>query len=251
MYTLKAPVSEPVVRFETEPGKQTQVDWAKFRTGDRLSAFVATLGYSRTSYVEFVTDEKLDTLINCHSNAFKYFGGVSHEALYDNMKTVIIERNSYGPGQHKFQVKFWDYAKHMGFCPKVCKPYRAQTKGKVERFIHYLKHSFYYPLQGKLKALGLTLDKETANYYVMKWLDEVANKRLHATTNQVPFTLLTLEQLKLQPLPQDYCNIKIQANTNLIAAESSYFDLSLFDELPMQHELSIYQRLSEQEGASA
>jgi transposase len=78
---------EPMVRFETEPGRQCQMDWVEFRKGrDRLAAFVATLGYSRASYVEFVTDEKLETLLACHGNAFDYFGGVPREVLYDNMK---------------------------------------------------------------------------------------------------------------------------------------------------------------------
>ena len=90
---------EPDNRFETEPGQQMQVDWAVFSRGKHpLSAFVATLGWSRYTYVEFVRSERFDTLSACHHNAFVYFGGVSREVLYDNMKTVIIERNAYGQG---------------------------------------------------------------------------------------------------------------------------------------------------------
>ncbi|MCK9473018.1 IS21 family transposase [Sulfurimonas sp.] len=95
---------EPLVRFETDPGKQMQVDWVEFPK-DGLSAFVATMGYSRASYVEYVSDEKVDTLMKCHMNAFSYFGGVPQEGLYDNMKTVIIKRNAYGYGKHKFNVR--------------------------------------------------------------------------------------------------------------------------------------------------
>ena len=91
-----------------------QVDWVEFPK-DGLSAFVATMGYSRASYVEYVTDEKVDTLIACHMNAFSYFGGVPQEGLYDNMKTVIIKRNVYGYGKHKFNEQFRDFAeKHCG-----------------------------------------------------------------------------------------------------------------------------------------
>lgn len=80
---------EPVIRFETEPGEQMQVDWAVIRRGaNRLSVFVATLGWSRAAYVEFVTDERVETLMEAHENAFLAFGGTPREVLYDNMRTV-------------------------------------------------------------------------------------------------------------------------------------------------------------------
>ncbi len=121
--------AEELIRFETDPGKQFQVDWIEFPK-DNLSAFVATMGYSRVSYVQYVTDEKVETLIDCHLNAFKYFGGVPEHGLYDNMKTVIIKRNQYGYGKHKLNPLFEDFAKHCGFKIKVCKPYTPKTKGK-------------------------------------------------------------------------------------------------------------------------
>jgi transposase len=250
MHELKPKADEPIIRFETAPGQQMQVDWAIFRRGkDRLSAFIATLGYSRACYVEFVSDEKLDTLISCHQHAFEYFGGIPYTILYDNMKTVVIERNSYGPGKHRFQSGFWDYAKHVGFCPKVCQPYRAQTKGKVERFIHYLKHSFYFPLIGQLNGLGLTLDKDTANVYVLKWLNEVANKRLHATTQAIPFERLLEEQKILQPIGNQY--VGQLCSSTALNENKIYSNTEDFDALSLQHELIIYQRLLEQSWVAA
>ncbi|GAM52807.1 hypothetical protein EBME_1270 [bacterium endosymbiont of Mortierella elongata FMR23-6] len=78
-------------------GDQMQVDWVEFRkVKDPLYAFCATLGYSRASYVEFVSDMKIETLIRCHQNAFEALGGVVKQVLYDNMKTVVIERDAYG-----------------------------------------------------------------------------------------------------------------------------------------------------------
>ena len=251
MHTLKPTVNEPIIRFETPPGQQMQVDWAEFRRGkNRLSAFIATLGYSRACYVEFVTDEKLETLIQCHQNAFEYFGGIPYTILYDNMKTVIIQRNAYGAGQHRFQSGFWDYAKHAGFNPKVCKPYRAQTKGKVERFIHYLRYSFYYPLIAQLNGHGILLDKVTANMHVMRWLNEIANQRLHATTQAIPFERLAEEQPLMQSVTKPYLGFLISSD-DALSVSSPISHLEQFDNQPVQHELSIYQRLLEQSEVAA
>lgn len=129
---------------------------------------------------------QLPTLLACHEHAFSYFGGVSKEALYDNMKTIILTRDAYGQGLHRLQPGFRDFAKHYGFIPKVCKPYRAQTKGKVERFIGYVRESFFMPLTATLKAAGLVLDKTTANTEVKRWLNQVANERVHQTTGDKP-----------------------------------------------------------------
>lgn len=188
MRTLKpAPAVEPLVRFETPPGEQMQVDWVEFRKGaDPLHAFCATLGYRRASYVEFVTDMKVDTLIGCHEHAFQALGGVSRRILYDNMKTVVLERDTYGEGQHRYHAGFLDYAKHSGFVIKLCRPYRAKTKGKVERFNGYLRRSFYVPLSSRLKQAGLKLDVVTANIEVACWLEKIANERVHGTTGVAP-----------------------------------------------------------------
>src|SRR6516225_6270283 len=135
-------VVEPVIRFETKPGEQMQVDWAVIRRGsNRLSVFVATLGWSRATYVEFVTDERVETLIEAHENAFLSFGGTPREVLYDNMRTVVLERHGYGRGRHHFHPGFLDLPRHCRFQPRPCPAYWAQNKGKVERFIRYLRHS--------------------------------------------------------------------------------------------------------------
>lgn len=197
---------ELLIRFETDPGEQMQIDWVEFPK-DGLSAFVATMGYSRASYVEYVSDEKVETLIQCHMNAFSYFGGVPKDGLYDNMKTVIIKRNAYGRGKHKFNEQFRDFAKHCGMDLKVCKPYRAQTKGKVERFNHYLRYTFHNAFKVRLSMMGYKMTKENANAEVMDWLDFTANARVHQTTLQKPFDLLAQEQLQLRPVPKPYLGI--------------------------------------------
>ena len=123
------------------------------------------------------------------------------------MKTVILERNAYGKGKHRLNPLFEDFAKHCGFALKVCKPYRAKTKGKVERFNHYLRYSFHNALKVKLAMKNFTVNIDNANAEVQKWLDNVANLRIHQTTLQRPFDLLAEEQPHLLSLPKPYGGI--------------------------------------------
>jgi transposase len=237
MSTLKPRAPEdPVVRFETAPGEQVQVDWGEFRQGrEPLCAFVATLGYSRYAFVEFVTDQSIQTLLRCHAHAFEWFEGVPQRVLYDNMKTVILSRHTYGPGLHRFQPAFLDFAHHHGFLPQVCRPYRAKTKGKVERFIRYLRYSFYVPLLSRLRAAGLALDAQTANTEVRSWLHQVANARVHATTQAVPQIRWLAEREQLLPLPPPY---------PARLTESSAAPLATWRTVPpLQHPLSVYDAL--------
>ena len=213
-------LAEELVRFETKPGKQFQVDWIEFPKNN-LSAFVVTLGHSRASYVQYVTDEKIETLIECHLNAFKYFGGVPEHGLYDNMKTVIIKRNAYGYGKHKLNPMFEDFAKHCGFKIKVCKPYTPKTKGKVERFNHYLRYSFHNALGVRLAMKNYELNIDNANSEVLKWLDNVANVRIHSTTLQKPSILLKEELPYLKAIPKPYNGIHPKNSGSIIIKDSS------------------------------
>jgi transposase len=229
------PPPEPVVRFETEPGRQMQADWASVGRGTgKLAVFIATLGWSRAAYVEFCEDERVETLTGCHENAFLAFGGVPREVLYDNMKTVVIERNTYGQGVHRFHPGFLDYARHAGFLPRLCQPYRAQTKGKVERFIGYLKRSFWVPFAASMRQAGLEPDKHSANAAVARWLREVANARVHGTTGEVPAERLIAEREKLQALSAPYRGRSPRSLTGLQSRKGVR---------GYQHPLSVYQEL--------
>jgi len=117
------------------------------------------------------------------------------------MKTVVLERDAYAPGEHRYHAGFLDYARHCGFAIRLCKPYRARTQGKVERFNGYLRRSFYIPLAARLKPAGVAVDAATANREVLRWLREVANVRVHATTGARPADRLAVERAALQPLP--------------------------------------------------
>jgi transposase len=232
-----AAVPDPVVRFETKPGRQMQVDWAVLRRGaDPLSVFVAVLGHSRMAYVQFVTDERLETLMACHEAAFGLFGGTPHEVLYDNMRTVVIGRDAYGPGKHRLQPGFRDFAHHHGFLPRLCRPYRAQTKGKAERFIRYLRHSFWVPLDSRLRPLGIKVDAATANIEVRKWLRDTANVRLHGTTERVPAELLAEELGSFLPLAVPWRGA-VPRSAPVVLVKPP------LESITLQHPLSLYEGL--------
>ena len=234
--------AEPLVRFETEPGRQMQVDWIEFKR-EHLSAFVATLGHSRASYVEYVSDERIETLVACHVRAFEFFGGVPREALYDNMKTVVIERDAYGDGKHRFHPTLWDLARHYNFTPRLCRPYRAKTKGKVERFNRYVRYSFHLPLVTRLRQTGLKLDRDTATIEVRQWLRDVANARVHAQTGRVPADVLAEERGSLQTLPQPYRGDIRAARAKRIDVPPLNLPAPARIALPAQHVLALYDEL--------
>lgn len=230
---LKAAEPEPVVRFETPPGKQMQVDFTIVRRGrDPLVALVATLGYSRAAFVKFGCTEDAQALCAGLREAFDYFGGVPEQVLFDNTKAVVIERDAYGEGRHRWNDALRELADECGFTPRLCRPYRAKTKGKVERFNAYLKGSFLVPLAASIEASGLALDADIANAKVRRWLDEIANVRVHGTTGEVPMKRLAEERAVMLPAPA----LKAPPRTATRVA------------LPVesvQHPLSVYQELLE------
>jgi transposase len=196
------PVEESLVRFDKAAGHQMQVDWIEFRRapGNALAAFVAVLGGSRASYVEYVTDQRIPTVLDCHRHAFEFFGGVPRAVVYQNIKTVVVERDAYGPGRHQFDATLLEFACHHGFLPRLCRPYPPKTKGNLMRMNRYLRYSFHLPLLTRLGRDGLKLDVATANLEVRRWLCEVANTQAHGATGKVPATELEIERKSLLPL---------------------------------------------------
>ena len=177
----KAARTVAVRRFETPPGHQAQVDWGDVGeiviagAKERLSAFVLTLGCSRAQFAGISTDQTLSTLLGMHERAFAELGGVPQEILYDNMKTVVLGRDARG--EIEWHPVFLDFAKYWGFTPRACRPYRPQTKGKVEAGIRYLRSSF---------LLGCTAGSlEELHRHLSHWVWAVANRRVHGTTHQV------------------------------------------------------------------
>jgi transposase len=227
----KASEADPVVRFETAPGEQMQADFTHVRRGrDPLLAMVATLGYSRASYVAFGDREDTDALCTGLRQAFDYFGGVPQHILFDNTKAVVIERDAYGAGLHRWNEQMNELAESCGFTPRLCRPYRAKTKGKVERFNSYLKGSFVVPLASSLEASGLRLDVDVANRHVRRWLDEIANVRIHGTTGVTPMSLLPDERAVMLPAPALKASARV-CHRVVMPVESLQHPLSVYDEL--------------------
>jgi hypothetical protein len=165
------------------------------------------------------------------------------------MKTVVLERDATGQGEHRFHTGFLDYARHCGFVIKLCRPYRAKTKGKVERFNGYLRRSFYLPLVTQLKQAGLTLDMVTANTEVRRWLREVANQRIHGTTQVRPAERLKEERLQGLPGPwrgdTPAARPQRAAATGLMQRPVVVIE-RIAQVSPAQHPLAVYERLLDQ-----
>lgn len=172
-----------VRRFETPPGKQAQVDWGHLgwlhQGGPERQLWVCTmtLGYSRMLFAEAALDQKLGTLLRMHEAAFQHWGGVPEELLYDRMKTVWTGTDERG--EIVWNAVFLDFARYWGFTPRLCRPYRAQTKGKVESGVKYVRRNFLCGLQGREPGSLPEL-----NAQLREWVSTVANERVHGTTGE-------------------------------------------------------------------
>ena len=183
---------QAVYRFETKPGVQAQVDWGECGSVEidgkirKLYCFSMVLGYSRMRYIEFTLKIDVHTFIQCHLNAFGYFGGYTDEILYDNMKQVVIRR-VLRPSETEWNTVFEDFMRHYGFIPRLCRPYRPQTKGKIENTIGYVKRDFFYGSNFR--------SFQDINVQAVKWLERV-NSSVHGTTNEIPIDRLMKENLR-------------------------------------------------------
>lgn len=189
---------EAFLRLSTLPGEQAQVDWASFgsiRIGHakrRLSCFVLVLSWSRGMFARFYLDQTLESFLHGHVQGFSKLGGVPRGILYDNLKSAVLER----VGDHiRFQPRLLDFAGHYLFAPRPCAPYRGNEKGKVERAIQYLRHSFFE---------GRRFDSiEDLNAQLEEWIESIAHARaVPGDPERRPVRdALAEERARLLPLP--------------------------------------------------
>jgi transposase len=179
-----------VIRYETLPGEQAQVDWGEKKIKDNITGiikkvhiFCMTLGYSRTRFTCLFPRADMYHFLLGHKLAFAYFKGIPKEILYDQNRCVLLKPGIKDP---TLNSRFLDFARHYGFTPRLCRPYRPQTKGKVENTVKYVKKNFL--------SVQNTNDLNVLNRRARNWLEKV-NNTVHSTTQEIPSKRLGKEDL--------------------------------------------------------
>jgi transposase len=198
-YVAKIRRSQPhaYMVLHSLPGEEAQVDFGYIGTlkvnGAPRKAwiFVMSLSYSRYMYVAITLDQSVQTFIRCHTEAFRYFGGVPQTVKIDNLKAAIVEADFYEPTVQRTYAAF---AGHYGFLPNPCRVYTPTDKGKVESNVKYVKENCFKGRDFK--------DLDEARHFLLSWLKETANRRIHGTTRRKPEVMyLETEKEQLKPLP--------------------------------------------------
>lgn len=191
------------LRMHSEPGEEAQVDFGYVgytldNKGKRRKTWIFNmrLSYSRLDFYKKVYDQKVETFILCHINAFDYFGGIPKSIKIDNLKAAILEANFYEPVYQKLYKSFCD---HCRFQSLPCRIYQPNDKGKVESGIKYVKNNFFAGRQFK--------NSDDVDRQLFNWMERV-NVRVHGTTRKVPREEFNRsEKQNLLPLPLEEFNL--------------------------------------------
>jgi transposase len=239
----------PTVRFETGPGEQAQVDWGSTALflGEarvRVHLFTMVLGFSRRIFAKGYLHEGLDPLLDGHAVAFAHFGGRTRSILYDNPRTIVTRKDE-AAGHVVWNATFKDRLDFYGVVPRLCRFYRAQTKGKVESGVKYVKRN---ALAGRRFR-----DLAELNAYLLDWCLNVADQRVHGTTHERPAerfarteTLLPVdlrppaprERVVIRRVPAD-CFVAVETNRYPVPFEWAGRDVEvqiLAGEIVIRHE---------------
>jgi transposase len=200
-------------RFETPPGQQSQIDWGQslvpFRAGTRtVHFFVLTLGFSRRAFYDAAADERMTQLLEAHERAFDHFGGHTQEHLYDRPRTICYPD---GSGRVVWNPTFKAFADYWGFEPRVCRAYRARTKGKVESGVKYLKRNF---LPGRSFVDIVDLAEQ-----LTEWNITIADQRIHGTTHEPPAMRFERERTALIPRASQAAFFQAARRSRIVASD--------------------------------
>ncbi|NCC62227.1 MAG: IS21 family transposase [Verrucomicrobiae bacterium] len=186
------------VRVETNPGLSAQVDWKEnfslhTREGKKVTfnIFLMVYGYSRYKFLEPTLSRDQKALFSAMAHAFDETGGVPREIWFDNMKTVVDQpKTQYS--KVVFNQNFYYFSKDIGFHPIACRPYRPQTKGKVEALAR---------LTERLRVHDYEIDGQEDIFALVKTFQDEINKEISQATECPPCDLLHMEKEHLNPLP--------------------------------------------------
>lgn len=201
------------MRFETPPGQQMQVDFGEkwLQIGGKRQkryVFVATLGYSRRCYLEIFGSLRQRDWIMGLERAFRHFGGVPEQLLTDNAKPLVDHRKG---GKPVFHPEFEAFCRHWGTLPKACQPFRARTKGKVERGVGYAKGNALGRLEWE--------SDEALDEHLVWWMLNVADVRVHGTTFERPIDRFPVEQQALSPFGNHPSYLRVRHMTRKVASD--------------------------------
>jgi transposase len=216
------------VRFETGPGEQAQVDWGStwVYLGEervRVHVFTMVLSYSRRLFARAYLNEGLESLLEAHGLAFAHFGGRTSTILYDNPRTIVLSKEE-STGQVVWNTGFKDRMDFYGVEIKLCRYYRAQTKGKVENAVKYVKRN---ALAGRRFR-----DLEDFNAYLLDWCLTVADERIHGTTHEKPSERFARGEKLISvdaraPAPRERVESRIVPRDGYVAVEANRYPVSL------------------------
>lgn len=216
------------LRFETGPGEQAQVDWGStwVYLGEeriRVHVFTMVLGYSRRLFARAYLNEGLESLLEAHETAFTHFGGRTSTILYDNPRTIVLSKQE-STGQVVWNAGFKDRMDFYGVTVRLCRYYRAQTKGKVESGVKYVK--------GNALAGRRFRDLEDLNTYLLDWCLTVADERIHGTTHEKPSERFARAEKLISvearcPTPRERVESRVVPRDGYVALEANRYPVPL------------------------